>query len=113
MNGSEVSASCLPMEGRTMGCRRYLLCGLLAGIVVASFQARAGNLSMKAHMEIESQIQSDADLKGFPSIQIDTIQATAALNDRMNADDAFDRPFTDSLADGMTWYLKQRGVQIL
>ena len=102
------------VEGKMMSHRRRWQPSVLIGVVLAGFLPTwAGNLSMKTHMEIESQIHSDPALSGLPSVQIDTVQATVPLNDRMNADAAFDRPFTDSLADGMAWYLKQRGLRIV
>jgi len=65
---------------------------------------------MREHMEILAAPIVDPDLTKFPSIEIESIQATVSLSDRMHADEAFNRPFTESVREAMTWYLKQRGL---
>jgi hypothetical protein len=69
-------------------------------------------LTMQEHMRIQAEIRSDPALERLPSLQIDAMQAEVPLDDRMNADAAFSRPFVASLKDGMAWYLKERGVRV-
>jgi hypothetical protein len=70
-------------------------------------------LSLEQHMQIQTKIETDPDLSRLPSIRIDSIAAIVPVNDRLDADSAFDQPFTESLKTGMTWYLKQRGVRVV
>lgn len=86
---------------------------LAVALLLGCHPAWAGSLSMKEHMEIESQPRNDPGLGTLPSMQIDIIQASVPVDDRMNADAAFNHPFTDSLREGMTWYLRQRGLRIV
>ncbi len=64
-------------------------------------------------MEIQAEVMRDPGLAVLPSIYIDTIQTDVPMDDRLNADDAFDRPFVDSLMDGMRWYLRLRGLRVV
>lgn len=64
-------------------------------------------------MQIEAKIQRDPDLARLPSIRIDSILASVPLDDRLNPDAAFDRPFTEALQQGMSWYLAQRGLRVV
>jgi hypothetical protein len=75
--------------------------------------AWAGTLSMKDHMALLSEPRRAEELTALPSIQIDSIQASVPVDDRMNADAAFNAPFTESLREGMVWYLTHRGVRVL
>lgn len=73
----------------------------------------AGTLSMKDHMAIQSQPHAAEELAALPSIEIDSIQASVPLDDRVNADAAFNAPFAESLREGIAWYLSQRGLRVL
>lgn len=86
---------------------------LAVALLLSCHPAWAGSLSMKDHMEIESQPRNDPELGTLPSVQIDSIQASVPVDDRMNADAAFNHPFTESLREGMAWYLRQRGLRIV
>lgn len=70
-------------------------------------------LSMQEHMKLQTEINRDPELNALPTIRIDSIQASVPLDDRMDADSAFDRPFVQSLRDGMAWYLAQRGMRVV
>jgi hypothetical protein len=70
-------------------------------------------LSLEQHMQIQTKIETDPDLNKLPTIRIDSITAIVPVNDRLDADSAFDRPFAESLQTGMTWYLKQRGLRVV
>jgi len=69
-------------------------------------------LSIERHMEIQRPPQIDPTLQGLPSIKIDIIQSSVPVDDRLDADAAFDRPFVEALEDGMAWYLGRRGLPI-
>src|SRR2546422_10136321 len=86
------------------------------GVIVAStalLSAAMANLPMERHMQIEAKIMKDPDLARLPSIRIDSILASVPLDDRLNADAAFDQPFTEALQRGMSWYLAQRGPRVV
>ncbi len=76
-------------------------------------QAALANFPMERHLQIQMKIQNDPDLAKLPSIRIDTILANVPVDDRLNADTAFDKPFVDALKQGMTWYLTQRGMRVV
>ncbi len=91
---------------------------LRGGTIVASALLFSGhtvlaNLAMERHMQIQAKAQKDADLARLPSMRIDTILTAVPVDDRLNADAAFDRPFTEALQQGMTWYLAQRGMRVV
>lgn len=62
-------------------------------------------------MEIQADTTRDADLERLPSLRIDSLVAEVPLDDRINADAAFDHSFVESLKQGMTWYLSRRGLR--
>lgn len=86
---------------------------MILGLAAADSQAMADDVDMQTRMSIQGSPQMDAGLAVLPSLRIDAIQAAVPVDDRMEADKAFGRPFTDALRQGMTWYLKQRGVRIV
>jgi PEGA domain len=85
----------------------------VACVLLGSPSAMTKKLSLEQHMQIQTKIETDADLSKLPTIRIDSIAAIVPVNDRLDADAAFDRPFAESLKIGMTWYLKQRGVRVV
>ena len=87
--------------------------GVLASALLLSAHPALANLPMEQHMRIQATIQKDPDLARLPSIRIDSILAAVPVDDRLNADTAFDRPFTEALQQGMTWYLAQRGLRLV
>ncbi len=86
---------------------------MVASVLLLSWHPAFANLPMEQHMRIQARIQKDPDLARLPSIRIDSILAAVPVDDRLNADTAFDRPFTEALQRGMTWYLTQRGLRIV
>jgi PEGA domain-containing protein len=92
-----------------------ILCrgAIIVSALLSSAQAVLANLPMERHMQIQMKIQNDPDLAKLPSIRIDTILANVTVDDRLNADTAFDKPFVDALKQGMTWYLTQRGMRVV
>jgi len=88
--------------------------GLIAVLLLlATSTGMAGNRSMWGHMRIQSSPKHDAALASLPSIRIESITASVPLDDRLKANEAFDRPFAEALRDGMTWYLKERGLRVV
>jgi len=87
--------------------------GILAAALILSVHPALANLPMEQHMRIQAKIQKDPDLARLPSIRIDSLLAAVPVDDRLNADTAFDRPFTEALQQGMTWYLAERGLRIV
>src|SRR6267142_328277 len=85
----------------------------VACVLLASPRAMTKKLSLEQHMQIQTKIETDTDLSTLPTIRIDSIAAIVPVNDRLDADSAFDQPFAESLKTGMTWYLKQRGVRVV
>jgi hypothetical protein len=85
-------------------------------IIGASFaflaSAAAARMSVTSHLEIQTQPQTDPDLARLPTVHLDTIVSSVPVDDRLNADAAFDKPFTESLREGLTWYLARRGLRI-
>ena len=92
---------------------RSIAFALTVAVFLGCAPAWAGDLSMKEQMEILTQPRSQDELGTIPSIEIDEIHASVPLDDRMNADAAFNAPFTASLREGLTWYLRQRGLKIV
>jgi hypothetical protein len=86
---------------------------LAIGVMSATPALVVADGTMKDHMAVQNEMRRDADLAGLPSLQIDPITAEVPLDDRLKADDAFDRPFVDELRDGMSWYLAERGVRVV
>ena len=68
---------------------------------------------MVQHMQVEASPTTDSALAECPSIRIDSLLSQVPLNDRMNADDAYARPFAESLQAGMSWYLAKRGLRVV
>jgi len=64
-------------------------------------------------MEIQHPPVHEQSLSSLPSLRIDTIHSDVPLDDRLNADRAFNSSFVDSLKEGMTWYLSQRGLRMV
>ena len=73
----------------------------------------AGERTLQQNVEILREVEKDPGLASLPSITIDTLQANVPLDDRLNADEAFNRPFVEALKEGMTWYLQQRGLRVV
>jgi len=68
---------------------------------------------MEQHMQIQANLAKDPALAGMPSIRIDSVLANVPVDDRINADDVYGRPFTESLRAGMSWCLAQRGMRVV
>jgi len=94
---------------RSLPLRLVLAIGTLA--VTPAFGG--ADSTMKTHMAIVGEIRKDPDLAPLPSLQIDPILAAVPVDDRMNADKAFDQPFVQELREGMSWYLAQRGLRVV
>lgn len=93
---------------------RIVCCGaILASTLFVSANVAPANLPMERHMKLQVMIQKDPELTKLPSIKIDSILANVPVDDRLNADEAFDQPFLQALKDGMEWYLTQRGVRVV
>ena len=89
-------------------------CAAIAVPVLLMFaRTAAANLPMEQHMQIQARIQKDPDLARLPTIRIDSMLAAVPVDDRLNADEAFDRPFAEALKQGMSWYLGQRGLRVV
>ncbi len=86
---------------------------LAIGILSATPAFVVADGSMKDHMAVQNEIRRDDDLANLPSLQIDPIAADVPLDDRMKADNAFDRPFVEELTEGLSWYVAERGVRVV
>ena len=91
---------------------------LLGGTVIAWFLltpvvTASDSPTMEQHMQIQANLAKDPDLAKMPSIRIDSVLANVPLDDRLNADGVYGRPFTESLRDGMSWCLAQRGMRVV
>jgi hypothetical protein len=88
--------------------------GVGAAVLAAWEPARADDRQpMEFHMAIQADIARDADLETLPSVLIEPILAAVPLDDRLDADEAFGRPFVEALREGLTWYLGQRGLRVV
>src|SRR5688572_23998798 len=85
---------------------------LLAAAPPATEATSAGN-AMPSHMRVLAPVEPDPEAARLPSLQIDPIRSAIPLNDRLDADAAFDVPFTQALRDGLAWYLRERGVRVV
>ena len=90
-------------------------CGLLALslALMGGTIATAAKRPMTAHMEIQAEVTRSPELAALPSVFVDDIRSDVPLDDRFDADDVFDRPFVDSLRDGLRWYLRERGLRVV
>jgi hypothetical protein len=84
---------------------------VLGGLAIEP--ALGGGRTMEQNVRIFREVTKDDDLALLPSIQIDSLLAAVPVDDRLNADEAFDRPFTDALRAGMAWYLRERGLRVV
>lgn len=67
---------------------------------------------MEFHMAIQADVARDPELEKLPPVRIEPILARVPVDDRLDADDAFDRPFVEALLPGLTWYLRERGLRV-
>lgn len=92
-----------------LGLRVFLsTCAMV--VLVAAADNR---LAMTQHMEILSEAKKDVALAKLPSINIGKITTEVDVNDRIAANDTYDRPFVDALSEGLRWYLTQREMQVV
>jgi PEGA domain-containing protein len=90
-----------------------LVTATAVSIVASPLLAGSGNRSMEEHMRIQANLVNDPELARLPAIRIDSLLADVPVDDRLNADQAFRRPFIEALRDGMSWYLAERGLRVV
>ena len=76
--------------------------------------ATYSRLPVTQHMQILiTEALKDPDLGRLPSIRIDALVAAVPVDDRIEADETFDRPFVEALREGMSWYMSERGLRVV
>lgn len=86
---------------------------IAATLAALSFPSLAADLSMPQHMRIQGSVAPAPELADLPTLRFDSILADVPVDDRMDADSAFDQRFVLALKEGMSWYLSQRGLRVV
>ncbi|HKY34150.1 MAG TPA: PEGA domain-containing protein [Candidatus Polarisedimenticolia bacterium] len=86
---------------------------LAAAAVLIPGHAAAGQESLRDHMQARASVAEDPAARRLPSVEIGAITAAVPLDDRIDADQAFDAPYVESLRDGLAWYLARKGVRVV
>ncbi|MGH9867845.1 MAG: hypothetical protein ACREAA_06745, partial [Candidatus Polarisedimenticolia bacterium] len=97
--------------------RQILPGGVAFLVLVLTYQgteAGAGRPDLPSLMHRQASTEAAVpDPVNLPTVAIEPFKAPFPLNDRLDADAVFDRPFPEALRSGLVWYLKQHGVRVV
>jgi hypothetical protein len=90
---------------------RLISAGGAAFLVLA--QVSSGRPDLPSLMHRQAPTAPESAPAGLPTVRLDPLKSPFPLDDRLDADAVFDRPFAEALHAGLVWYLERHGVQVV